>query len=51
MGKSLIKHDAVWADITWTGFVGETVPEKYTKIFNIVAEARDTAFNLVAIPL
>jgi Xaa-Pro aminopeptidase len=42
------KPDAVWADITWTGFVGETVPEKYVKIFNIVAEARDTAFSLVA---
>lgn len=39
--------NAVYADITWTGFVGETVPEKYVKIFNIVAEARDTAFNLV----
>jgi Xaa-Pro aminopeptidase len=39
---------AVWADITWTGYVGESVPEKYTNIFNIVAEARDTAFNLVA---
>ena len=41
------KEDAVWADITWVGFVGTSVPEKYTKIFNIVAEARDTAFNLV----
>lgn len=41
------KHDAVWADITWTGFVGETVPDKYIKVFNIVADARDTAFNLV----
>jgi Xaa-Pro aminopeptidase len=43
----LNKDDAVWADITWTGFVGESVPEKYIKIFNIVAEARDTAFNFV----
>jgi Xaa-Pro aminopeptidase len=42
------KHNAVWADITWTGYVGMTVPDKYTKIFNIVAKARDTAFNLVA---
>jgi Xaa-Pro dipeptidase len=39
--------DSVWADITWVGFVGDSVPEKYTKIFNIVAEARDAAFNLV----
>ncbi len=41
------KEDAVWADITWVGFVGESVPDKYIKIFNIVAEARDTAFDLV----
>lgn len=41
------KEDAVWADITWVGFIGESVPDKYTKIFNIVADARDTAFDLV----
>lgn len=41
------KENGVWADITWVGFVGTSVPDKYTKIFNIVAEARDTAFNLV----
>jgi Xaa-Pro aminopeptidase len=38
---------SVWADITWVGYMGEKVPEKYSKIFNIVAEARDSAFNLV----
>ncbi len=42
------KPDSVWADITWVGFAGKTVPEKYTKIFNIVAKARDEAFNLVS---
>ena len=42
------KPDGVWADITWVGFAGKTVPEKYVKIFNIVAKARDEAFNLVA---
>lgn len=41
------KPDGVFADITWTGFVGSSIPEKYTKIFNIVAKARDAAFNLV----
>ncbi len=41
------KANGVWADITWTGYVGDSVPDKYTKIFNIVAEARDTALNLV----
>ncbi len=42
------KANGVYADITWTGYMGDSVPEKYVKIFNIVAEARDTAFNLVA---
>jgi Xaa-Pro dipeptidase len=39
--------NATMADITWTGFVGESVPQKYVRIFNIVAEARDAAFQLV----
>lgn len=41
------KESGVWSDITWVGFVGETVPEKYTKIFNIVKDSRDAAFNFV----
>jgi Xaa-Pro aminopeptidase len=39
--------DAVYADITWTGFVGEQVPEKFVKIFDIVSGARDAALNFV----
>jgi Xaa-Pro dipeptidase len=42
------RDDAVWADITWTGYMDSTVPEKYNKIFNIVAEARDAAFNFIS---
>lgn len=34
---------SVYADQTWTGYVGETVPEEHRKIFNIVREARDAA--------
>lgn len=41
------KEDGVWADITWVGFVGTSVPNKYNMIFNIVAKARDEAFSLV----
>lgn len=41
------KHGAVYFDITWTGFVGETVPSRYAQIFSIVREARDAAVNLV----
>ena len=39
--------DAVFTDQTWTGYVGEEVPEEYTRIFNIVREARDAAVDFV----
>jgi len=38
---------ATYVDITWTGYVGETVPDRYTQIFSIVAGARDTAIQLL----
>jgi Xaa-Pro dipeptidase len=38
---------AVYADITWTGFIGENVPEEYDKIFRIVKGGRDAALNFV----
>ncbi|HIC89104.1 MAG TPA: aminopeptidase P family protein [Anaerolineae bacterium] len=38
---------AVYADITWVGFLGKEVPERYTEIFRIVARARDAALALV----
>ncbi len=41
------KPGAVYFDITWTGYVGENVPECYTKVFNVVREARDAAILLV----
>jgi Xaa-Pro aminopeptidase len=37
------KAGAVYFDITWTGFVGEQVPQRFAQIFNIVREARDAA--------
>ena len=40
-------EDSTYADITWSGFVGETVPEEYARIFEIVARARDAAVELV----
>lgn len=39
--------NSCYADITWTGFVGAAVPEKYNKIFNVVAGGRDAALELV----
>src|SRR5262245_3570537 len=38
---------AVYADYTRTAFVGDSVPEKYVKIFNIVAAARDAGIKTV----
>jgi len=41
------KPGAVYFDITWTGFVGESVPAQYTQVFDVVREARDAAISLV----
>ncbi len=38
---------SVFYDVTWMGYLGDKVPEKYTKIFNIVKVARDTGVNFV----
>ena len=36
--------DAVFGDITWVGYVGRSVPDRYRKVFRIVRDARDAAF-------
>ena len=41
------KPRAPAADLTWVGFVGDTVPDEYVTIWNIVRDARDAAFNFV----
>jgi Xaa-Pro dipeptidase len=41
------KPKAPATDLTWVGYVGETVPEEYVKIWNIVRDARDAAYNFV----
>jgi Xaa-Pro aminopeptidase len=33
----------VYADITWTGFLGEYVPDEIAAVFDVVARARDSA--------
>jgi len=38
---------SVYADITWTGYVGESVPDEYKKIFLIVKGARNAALEFV----
>lgn len=43
----LAKPKAPAVDLTWVGYVGVTVPEEYVKIWNIVRDARDSAFKFV----
>ncbi|MEZ4536811.1 MAG: M24 family metallopeptidase [Cyanobacteriota/Melainabacteria group bacterium] len=38
---------SVYGDITWTGFVGDAVPQKYIEIFEIVRDARNAALDYV----
>ncbi|MBI5022132.1 MAG: aminopeptidase P family protein [Ignavibacteriales bacterium] len=39
------KPGATYNDITWVGYLGKEVPEKYTKIFDVVKGARDAAVD------
>jgi Xaa-Pro dipeptidase len=43
----LDRPGAVYADITWTSFVGDKVPDRVTEVFNIVRDARDAATDYV----
>jgi len=38
---------SVYYDITWMGYLGAEVPEKYAKVFRVVREARDKAVDLI----
>jgi Xaa-Pro aminopeptidase len=38
---------AMYADITWMGFLGRRVPEEYARVFEVVRAARDAAVDLV----
>ena len=39
--------EAVYFDVTWTGFVGEQVPKQHVEIFEIVRQARDAGIEFV----
>ena len=43
----LAKPDAVYYDVTWTGYCGDTVPNEIEKVFEIVASARKKASDFV----
>ena len=38
---------SVYYDVTWMGYLGARVPEKYTKVFTVVRNARDRAVDLI----
>src|SRR5215212_10305918 len=47
ISEKLKQPGAIVADQTWVGYVGESVPDEYVKVFNIVKEARDSATEFV----
>ncbi|HVF41927.1 MAG TPA: M24 family metallopeptidase [Pyrinomonadaceae bacterium] len=47
ISEKLAKPGSIVADQTWVGYVGESVPEEYVKVFNVVRDARDSATEFV----
>ncbi len=43
----LDRPDSVYYDITWMGYLGDRVPDRYAKIFRIVRQARDNAVAFI----
>lgn len=43
----LQEPEAVYADQTWTGYIGERVPDEHERIFQIVRAGRDAAIKFV----
>jgi Xaa-Pro aminopeptidase len=43
----LASPNAVYADISWMGYVGERIPEDLARIFHVVTAARDAAVKFV----
>jgi Xaa-Pro dipeptidase len=41
------KQRSVYADITWMGYLGDTVPNEFEKIFQIVKGGRDAALDFI----
>jgi Xaa-Pro dipeptidase len=41
------EQGSVYYDITWVGYLGAVVPEKYAKVFRVVRDARDKAVELI----
>ncbi|HEY3458846.1 MAG TPA: M24 family metallopeptidase [Bryobacteraceae bacterium] len=43
----LVQPGSIFYDITWTGFCGDTIPDRVQNIFEIVRDARKKATDLV----
>ena len=41
-------EENMYADITWTGYVGDTVPSEHREVFEVVIGARDAAVAAIA---
>jgi len=38
---------SVYYDVTWVGYLGKKVPDKYAKVFKVVRDAREAAVELI----
>ena len=38
---------SVYYDISWVGYLGAKIPEKYAKVFRVITQARDAAVSLI----
>jgi Xaa-Pro aminopeptidase len=38
---------SVYYDVTWMGYLGSKVPDRYAKVFKVLTEARDRAVELI----
>jgi Xaa-Pro aminopeptidase len=43
----LKEPESIYGDITWIGYVGKDVPQKFADVFRIVRDARMSAFDLI----
>jgi len=41
------EENSVYYDISWVGYLGAKVPDKYAKVFKVLTEARDKAVELI----
>lgn len=48
MWAKMDKEDAVYADITWMGYVGKSVPSEIQDRFNVLKEAVETGFSFLS---